>query len=168
MDLLGLLSCFSIFLIKLNPKPLNSKVYFVLFLIISILIASKGTRYLEDERLRLGGWFLTIKDGITEQNRYLNEFRELAKILDTQMQKDYNLTIKNQIPKVVLIIGESTQRNYLSLYGFKLDTTPNLNSLKNSGNLFEFDDTIASESYTNPALAKLLTFSNYENSQSTK
>lgn len=68
----------------------------------------------------------------------------------------------------MLILGESTQRNYLSLYGFKLDTTPNLNSLKDSGNLFEFNDTIASELHTNPALAKLLTFSNYENSQSTK
>lgn len=168
LGFVGVSILFFYFPIKFNPKPLNSKVYFALFLIISILIASKGTRYLEDERLRLGGWFLTIKDGITEQNKYLNEFKELAKILDTQMQKDYNLTIKNQIPKVVLILGESTQRNYLSLYGFKLDTTPNLNSLKDSGNLFEFNDTIASESHTNPALAKLLTFSNYENSQSTK
>lgn len=154
--------------LKFNPKPLNSKVYFALFLIISIAIFSKGTKYLEDERLRLGGWFITIKDGITEQNRYLNEFKELAKTLDTQMQKDYNLTTTLNIPKIVLIIGESTQRNYQSLYGFKLDTTPNLNSLKASDNLFEFSDAISSESHTNPALAKLLTFSNYENSQSTK
>lgn len=153
---------------KFNPKPLNSKVYFILFIIISVAIFSKGTKYLEDERLRLGGWFLTIKDGITEQNRYLNEFRALAKTLDAQMQKDYNLTTTLNIPKVVLIIGESTQRNYQSLYGFKLDTTPNLNSFKASGNLFEFSDTISPESHTNPALAKLLTFSNYENSQSTK
>lgn len=159
---------FFYFPFKFNPKPLNPKIYFILFLIISVAIFSKGTKYLEDERLRLGGWFLTIKDGITEQNRYLNEFRALAKTLDTQMQKDYNLTTTLNIPKVVLIIGESTQRNYQSLYGFKLDTTPNLNSLKANGNLFEFSDTISPESYTNPALAKLLTFSNYENSQSIK
>lgn len=99
LGFVGVSILFFYFPIKFNPKPLNSKVYFALFLIISILIASKGTRYLEDERLRLGGWFLTIKDGITEQNKYLNEFKELAKILDTQMQKDYNLTIKIKFQK---------------------------------------------------------------------
>ncbi len=165
---IGVSILFFYFPIKFSPKPLNPKIYFALFLIISIAIFSKGTRYLEPNKFILGGWFVTIKDGVAEQNSYLNEFKELAKILDTQMKKDYNLTIKSQIPKVVLILGESTQRNYQSLYGFKLDTTPNLNALKASGNLFEFSDTIAPESHTNPALAKLLTFNNYENSQSSK
>ena len=153
---------------KFNPKPLNPKIYLALFLIIAIILGSKGTKYIGQERLRLGGWFITIKDGITQQNAYLNEFKALAKTLNEQMKKDYNLTINSNIPKVVLIIGESTQRNYQSLYGFSLDTTPNLNALKASGNLFEFSDTISPESHTNPALAKLLTFSNYENSANSK
>ncbi|MDD6056633.1 MAG: phosphoethanolamine transferase [Helicobacteraceae bacterium] len=66
---------------------------------------------------------------------------------------------------MVLIIGESTQRNYLSLYGFPLQTSPFLQRLKNSGNLFTFSDVVAPHAATNNAIKKLLTFDNYENAQ---
>lgn len=64
---------------------------------------------------------------------------------------------------IVLIIGESTQRNYMSLYGYPLPTTPHLDSLAKSGNLIVFSDTISPHSHTDLVLPKLLTFSHYEN-----
>ncbi len=66
---------------------------------------------------------------------------------------------------MVLIIGESTQRNYMSLYGYPLKTTPNLDALAESKDLFVFSDVISPHSHTDPSLAKALTFSNYENTQ---
>ncbi len=61
---------------------------------------------------------------------------------------------------IVLVLGESTQRNFMSLYGFSLPTTPYLDSLQNSGNLVAFSDTIANFAQTKLALQNLLNFSN--------
>lgn len=70
---------------------------------------------------------------------------------------------KSKIPKIILIIGESTQRNYMSLYGYPLPTTPRLDALKAKGNLYAFSDIIAPATHTNEALKYALTFHNYEN-----
>lgn len=66
---------------------------------------------------------------------------------------------------MILIIGESTQRNYLNLYGYPLPTTPKLNALRDSQNLFVFGDVISPATHTDESLRKVLTFSNYENEQ---
>ncbi|HEG6759025.1 TPA: phosphoethanolamine transferase [Campylobacter jejuni] len=52
----------------------------------------------------------------------------------------------------------------MSLYNYKLKTTPKLEALRNSENLFVFTDVIAPHAHTNPAISKIFTFSNYENS----
>ena len=51
----------------------------------------------------------------------------------------------------------------MSLYGYKLPTTPHLDALKASQNLFEFDDVISSSTATSVNLMRILTFSNVEN-----
>uniref|UniRef100_UPI000CF05F6F phosphoethanolamine transferase n=1 Tax=Helicobacter sp. 'CLO3_human' TaxID=2020249 RepID=UPI000CF05F6F len=69
------------------------------------------------------------------------------------------------IPLVILIIGESTQRNYLNLYGYPLPTTPKLKALRDSQNLFIFNDVISPAVHTDESLRQVLTFGNYENEQ---
>lgn len=69
----------------------------------------------------------------------------------------------SEIPRIVLIIGESTQRHFFSLYDFPLPTNPQLQKLRDSRNLFIFTDIIAPHTHTISALSKVLTFSNYEN-----
>lgn len=66
-------------------------------------------------------------------------------------------------PKIVLIIGESTQRASMSLYGYGLPTTPRIDALAKTGNLAVFTDTIAPQTYTEGVLQQLLTFSNAQN-----
>ncbi|MGX2971196.1 phosphoethanolamine transferase [Helicobacter sp. T3_23-1059] len=65
----------------------------------------------------------------------------------------------------MLIIGESTQRNYMSVYGYPLPTTPHLGALQKSGNLYAFRDIVAPATHTNEALKYALTFHNYENKE---
>ena len=43
-------------------------------------------------------------------------------------------TVPNRVSNVVFIIGESLQRNFMSLYGYYLPTTPNFQALERSGN----------------------------------
>lgn len=56
---------------------------------------------------------------------------------------------------VVWVIGESTNRNNLSLYGYARPTTPRLDAMRRE--LTVFDDVISSESATMGSLMKMLT-----------
>ncbi|WP_187153614.1 phosphoethanolamine transferase [Campylobacter peloridis] len=75
------------------------------------------------------------------------------------------ISIKNKIPYVIFIIGESTQRNYMSLYGYYLKTTPNLEILEKKGNLIKFSDVIAPFASTQASLRRVMNFSNIENEE---
>lgn len=71
-------------------------------------------------------------------------------------------TVPNRISNVVFIIGESLQRNFMSLYGYYLPTTPNLQALEQSGNLIAFSDVVSPGAKTNDVLKYVLNFGNYE------
>lgn len=61
----------------------------------------------------------------------------------------------------VLILGESTVRSHMELYGYYRSTTPNLQSL--SEELWIYNDVISSNAHTIESLTKMLTLGNYEN-----
>ena len=71
-------------------------------------------------------------------------------------------TAPNRISNVVFIIGESLQRNFMSLYGYYLPTTPNLQALEQSRNLIAFNDVVSPGAKTNDVLKYVLNFGNYE------
>ncbi|MET0963433.1 MAG: phosphoethanolamine transferase [Noviherbaspirillum sp.] len=56
---------------------------------------------------------------------------------------------------VLWVIGESTNRHNMSLYGYARATTPRLDAMK--GELMVFDDVVSSESATMGSLMKMLT-----------
>lgn len=65
---------------------------------------------------------------------------------------------------LVLVIGESTQRGRMSLYGYPRDTTPELDALhKSDKNLTVFNDVVTSRPYTIEILQQALTFANEKN-----
>lgn len=72
-----------------------------------------------------------------------------------------NISLKYNL--FVLVIGESTNRNHMGLYGYYRKTTPNLAKL--SSNLYIFKDVIAPHSHTVPVFKKMLTFKNNESSK---
>ncbi len=60
----------------------------------------------------------------------------------------------------VLVIGESTTRSHMSLYGYSRETNPLLAQRKEQ--LLIYKDVIAPHTHTIPALGKALTLGNYE------
>jgi heptose-I-phosphate ethanolaminephosphotransferase len=62
---------------------------------------------------------------------------------------------------LVLVIGESTNRQRMSLYGYPRKTTPELDKLKDQ--LAVFDNVITPRPYTIEALQQVLTFADEEN-----
>lgn len=67
----------------------------------------------------------------------------------------------NQPATLVLVIGESTNRQRMSLYGYPRKTTPELDKLKDQ--LTVFDNVITPRPYTIEALQQVLTFADEEN-----
>lgn len=62
---------------------------------------------------------------------------------------------------LVLVIGESTQRGRMSLYGYPRETTPQLDALrKTDPNLTVFNNVVTSRPYTIEILQQALTFAN--------
>ena len=65
------------------------------------------------------------------------------------------------IPYGVFVIGEATGRNHMGIYGYNLNTTPNLLSRQKNDNLYVFTDTISPHGVTFAVLPKILTFYRY-------
>lgn len=72
--------------------------------------------------------------------------------------RDTILANDSNIPYVIFILGESTDRNKMELYGYHLSTTPNLQQRLQQGNLFVFDDTLAPDTNTTGSMRKIFTF----------
>lgn len=100
-----------------------------------------------------------LKDGIVTSI----ENAKIYKRLQEKINNDVVITKNSsKIKNIVFIIGESTTRNHMGLYGYSLDTNPLLEKLEEKGNLFKFTDVISSHGQTIPSMKKMLTFYNGE------
>lgn len=81
-----------------------------------------------------------------------------SKIAPLRNLKD---AMAEQPATLVLVIGESTNRQRMSLYGYPRETTPELDKLKDQ--LSVFDNVITPRPYTIEALQQVLTFADEEN-----
>ena len=57
---------------------------------------------------------------------------------------------------VVVYIGESTNKQHMSLYGYFRNTTPNLDDLSQKGRLIKYSDVLSNHSHTSPSLLEAL------------
>lgn len=83
--------------------------------------------------------------------------------LSSQLQGNVIIKRNNShIKNVVLVIGESCNRNHMGLYGYYLPNTPYLSRLQAKKQIYTFTDVVSPHSTTIASLSKLLTFCNYE------
>ncbi|GLK87793.1 phosphoethanolamine transferase CptA [Pseudomonas turukhanskensis] len=75
--------------------------------------------------------------------------------------KHLKSTLGDQPATLVLVIGESTNRQRMSLYGYPRNTTPNLDKLRQD--MLVFDDVVTPRPYTIEALQQVLTFADEQN-----
>ncbi|WP_027921798.1 phosphoethanolamine transferase CptA [Pseudomonas sp. URMO17WK12:I12] len=101
---------------------------------------------------------------IVGYHQYLQQLDEMSKMLTVQAQipplKNLSDIHAGQRSTLVLVIGESTNRQRMSLYGYSRQTTPNLDHLR--GQLQVFDQVIAPRPYTIETLEQVLTFADEE------
>ncbi len=94
---------------------------------------------------------------------WLNHSTEMRKMLVEDMNNYINnnpieqqhISLKDSINNIVLVIGESSARHHWQLYGYPLNTTPKLNSIRDS--IFIFNDVLPPYSTTAESLQCILT-----------
>ena len=86
----------------------------------------------------------------------ISEYREIyGKIDSEKVEITQN---SSSIPYVVFVLGESTSRSYMSIYGYHIQTTPCLGKRLGNGELILFDDVVGPYTQTVPVLKFLFTF----------
>ncbi|OJT49634.1 phosphoethanolamine transferase CptA [Pseudomonas moraviensis] len=98
-------------------------------------------------------------------HRYLETLGDMQGMLDSASKipplKNLKDASAGQPATLVLVIGESTNRQRMSLYGYPRNTTPELDKLKDQ--LAIFDNVITPRPYTIEALQQVLTFADEQN-----
>lgn len=100
--------------------------------------------------------------GFIESNAYHNAIRgtygyyslqKNMKIAPTVSEDEITKTADNEV--LVLVLGESTNRNHMQLYGYRRGTTPFLSGL--TDDFYVYDNVISNEVFTLKAVPKILT-----------
>lgn len=140
-------------------------------LIISIIFFSPVKKAFSEQSLDAGYGRAAYHLGVAPPwqlvigfQRYQTELKEVESNL-LNLSKIPPLTNLKEATKplpttVVLVIGESTNRLHMSLYGYARDTNPKLQSIRNE--LVLFDNVFASRPNTIESLQQVLTFANQQ------
>ncbi len=96
---------------------------------------------------------------------YRNDLKQMEKLLEKnsilEPVKNLKDNYENEASTLILVLGESTNRNRMGVYGYNRDTTPNLSKLKDE--LILFDNVYAPRPYTIEVLQQALSFADEKN-----
>ena len=145
--------CISTFISWIYVKPRLYKFP----LTFNILLVSLGVLFLFHPLIRIQNFPYVFFSGLAEyasQSKLLNSSKE--NLLGSFSEVKYP---KDSLPEVIVIlIGESTSRNHMGVYGYKRNTSPKLSLIKDE--LILFDDVISGYTYTVGSLTSALSIRN--------
>ncbi len=91
--------------------------------------------------------------------RAVKEIREYREVYDNLDAATIEITHnESNLPFVIFILGESTNRNHMSIYGYDKPTTPNLQRRLDAGDLIVFGDCVSGATETMPSCQRMFTF----------
>ena len=109
----------------------------------------------------------SIKDAVDSIFGAMREYEQINADFEKYAKNiDFTPTPSNKkIANIVLIIGESAQRDKMQIYGHYLPNTPIFSAIhaQNPQNLLVFDNVISSQVTTFESLSQVLTFANQDN-----
>ena len=95
---------------------------------------------------------------------YFKTYERYEKNRENRLSNIKNLKA-NQDGVFVLVIGESQNKNYMSVYGYNKDTTPFLNKLTKDKNVIFFSQAHSNHTHTSPVLTYALSAKNQYNNK---
>ena len=141
-----------LFLRALKTSGNNAKRYISIISLIFFLIISANLPFRSKvASIDFYKSFMNFNKEIIE----IKEFYKNREHIKIDATSNLNVSPKN----IILIIGESANRHHYSLYGYKRNTTPRLDSIKSE--LYIFKDVITPHIQTLNAVRYICTFSNH-------
>ena len=151
---------------RLRRLAVDLLIIFLVPILINLYITAKFLMSLADDFLLKTTPWLTAR--ITYElfrTAPIGSEEKIFSEMDKQLETEKILADNSDIPVVVFILGEATDRNHMQLYGYKLPTTPRLTARHERGEIFRFNDTIACANNTAPAMARIFTFAEKDEPQ---
>ena len=145
--------------IKVNLK--NKKFNFYYFLILFIIL----NFFLVEKFYQKSHYYNFIKNSFNEYSIEIDLYKkELKKReVDTSFFNNTFMDNNDSQPTYVVLIGESTNKRNMSLYGYPRKTTPNLDKLKNDDEIVVLDRFYSNHTHTVPVLKYALNQANQYN-----
>ena len=157
-------------LTEFTTSYINIKIvaFIVLMFVLFITIRKQVLEVKYSKKVIIGGFiFLSIIGllkftGLIENNAYHNIVRGVYGYFDLQnsvklsneiLKEDIKITTNNEV--LVVVLGESTTSGHMQLYGYDRETTPLLNSIKDS--LFVYNNVISTDVLTLKSVPKIIT-----------
>ncbi|MCD8521428.1 MAG: phosphoethanolamine transferase [Saccharospirillaceae bacterium] len=103
---------------------------------------------------------------VSYQKEMATTKERMAQFSERNIKKDYRISKEGEGEVYVVVVGESLNKHHMGVYGYELDTTPNLQRLKDEGNLFIADNSFSNYPGTMAALSHALTAANQKNNTS--
>lgn len=158
--------CFFIlwrFVKPLYVNPKHSRMFIILSICVIVFVSIVQPKPYEWTDL-LSHYAKQIFKAVDGTRKFMEEYKNLNAKFDTLASHLDIKPSKDPIQNLVLIIGESTQKARMSLYGYPLSTTPLLDELRaqKPDNFFVFTNVISSHAQTHESLSLALTFANQD------
>lgn len=100
--------------------------------------------------------------GLQEYRRDLSGYRQISESLSAEPPDCRSGSVSPTGSRIIaVVLGESTSRHHMGIYGYHRDTTPRLSAMADRLNIFR--NVISPHSHTNLMMKKLLTFKNNDN-----
>lgn len=98
---------------------------------------------------------------------YRNELRVFAELQAAQKNNNHNFEASKVAggETYIVVIGESLNKNHMSLYGYVRDTTPLLDKKYADKQILKFDNAYSTHTHTMEVLSQALTEANLQNSK---
>ncbi len=147
----------SIYFLLKNSEEKRLKIPFLSFILIAFIIFVPLRVYIKDSKKghRPNVEYYPIKNTVTNLGYLLGNILPKKFLghsgLEQPITPTPDLLTKNPDVNIVMIMGESLNRNFMSLFDYKIKTTPFLDSLKNNEN-FVYKKGIASGVVTDVAV----------------
>ena len=135
--------------------PIKTAATYVLLAVLMIAIAP----------LEKGLFTYPVDVYVSYQQEMTTTKERMAQFSERNVEKDYHISKEGQGEIYVVVVGESLNKHHMGVYGYELDTTPNLQRLKDEGNLFVADNSFSNYPGTMSALSHALTAANQKNNK---
>ncbi|WP_276682690.1 phosphoethanolamine transferase [Thalassolituus oleivorans] len=139
-----------------KPLPIKTASTYILIAVAMVCLAP----------LERGLFTYPIDVYISYQKEMATTKERMALFSQRKVEKNYQASKSESGEVYVVIVGESLNKHHMSIYGYQLNTTPELQKLKDEGDLYVVENSFSNYPGTMSALSHALTGANQKNNKS--